>query len=284
VSAPPHLPPVSDPLRRPPSPDLAASVAAAYGAGAGAWAVGPARAYDHLAEVLVAASPLPVAGALVLDLGAGTGAVSRVVAAAGGRPVAVDLAAAMLLHDRRRRPPAAVGDACALPFRTGAFDAVAGAFCLNHVPDPDRALSEAARVTRPGGAVLASVFSARSGHPAKDQVEGVAARFGFRRPDWYERLKADVEPLTAEPGALAAAARAAGLSAVDVVERPVELGLQAPADLVAWRLGTPSLAGFAASLPPARRAALVAAAEEALGPAPQPFTPLILILSSRVAA
>lgn len=260
------------------------SLAAAYGAAAGAWADGPARAYDLLSEALVAASPDPLDGVRVLDLGAGTGAASRAVAAIGGHPVAVDLALDMLRHDREVRPPAAAGDACALPFRNRAFDAVVAAFVVNHVPDPVSALAEANRVTRPGGVVLAAVFSARYGHPAKEQVEAAAARLGYRRPAWYERMKRDVEPLTATPAALAEAARAAGLSEVQVLEHEVDLGLHSPEDLVAWRLGMASLAPFVASLDAGRRRALLEAARTAVGPEPQAFRPLVLILSSRAAA
>jgi SAM-dependent methyltransferase len=269
---------------RTPSTGLGGALASAYGAAAGNWADGPARAYDRLAEALVAARPESLAGAMVLDLGAGTGAASRAVAQAGGKAVAVDVAVGMLRHRREARPPAAAGDSCALPFRTGAFDAVAAAFVLNHLPDPVRGLVEANRVTRPGGIVLASVFSARSVHPAKEQIEAVATRFGYRRPPWYERMKAEVEPLTATPGALEAAARAAGLADVRVVEQEVDVGLDSAEDLIAWRLGMASMAPFVASLDGGRRGDLLEAAREAVGPSPQPLRPPVLILSSRAAA
>lgn len=266
------------------SPGLAGSLASAYGAAADNWAEGPARAYDRLAEALVAASPDPLTGALVLDLGAGTGAGSRAVTGAGGNPVAVDVALGMLRHERKARPPAAGGDSCALPFRTGVFDAVVAAFVVNHLPDPVQGLAEANRVTRPGGIVLASVFSARSVHPAKDQIEAVAVRFGYHRPAWYERMKAEIEPLTATPVALEAAARAGGLTDVQVLEREVDVGLDTAEDLVAWRLGMASMAPFVASLDARRRGALLEAARAAVGPEPQALRPPVLILSSRAAA
>jgi SAM-dependent methyltransferase len=260
------------------------SLAAAYGAAAGAWGDGPARAYDRLAEALVGASPGPLSGTRVLDLGAGTGAASRAVSGAGGHPVAVDVAVGMLLHDRESRPPAAAGDSCALPFRTGAFDAVVAAFVVNHLPDPVRGLAEANRVTRPGGIVLASVFSARPAHPAKDQIEAMAVRFGYQRPAWYERMKTEIEPLTATPAALEAAARGGGLVEVEVVEQEVDVGLDTAEDLVAWRLGMASMVAFMASLDARRRSELLEAARAAVGPEPQPLRPPVLILSSRAVA
>ncbi len=262
--------------------ELTGALISAYDAAAGPWAEGP-TAYLHLAEILVARCPHPVHGATVLDLGAGGGAVSRAVAGAGGRPFAVDLSWAMLAQRRAERPPAAVGDAYALPFRGGAFDAVVAAFSISHLPDPAAGLAEAGRVTRPGGAVLASVFSVRNALPAKEEVERLAQRFGYRRPAWYDRFKAEVEPVTADPAALADAARAGGLHGVEVIEETVDLGLWTSAELVGWRLATPSLAAFAAGLSPAERAEFIAAAEAELGPARHPFRPVVLILSSRAA-
>lgn len=48
------------------------------------------------------------------------------------------------------------GNAEALPFRDGTFDAVVCIEVLMHLPHPARALHEMARVTRPGGLVFAS--------------------------------------------------------------------------------------------------------------------------------
>jgi SAM-dependent methyltransferase len=49
----------------------------------------------------------------------------------------------------------AQGDAMALPFRDGSFDAVVCVSTLEFVSDPALVLTEAHRVTRPGGVVLA---------------------------------------------------------------------------------------------------------------------------------
>lgn len=53
--------------------------------------------------------------------------------------------------------PIVVGDGAALPFATGAFDAVVAASVLEHVSDLDRCLAEIARVLRPGGELLVIV-------------------------------------------------------------------------------------------------------------------------------
>tara|TARA_R110002073_G_scaffold186197_7_gene344782 strand:- start:1299 stop:2018 length:720 start_codon:yes stop_codon:yes gene_type:complete len=48
-------------------------------------------------------------------------------------------------------------DAARLPFADGSFDVVICSEVLEHVPDPDAALAEIVRVTRPGGQVAVSV-------------------------------------------------------------------------------------------------------------------------------
>ena len=256
----------------------------AHGYAGATWAGGPSLVYDRLSEAMVAHSPVPLTGALALDMGAGTGAATRALAKAGAHLVASDLAFDMVAYDRLARPPAVVGDARALPFATGAFDVAVAAFVLNHLLDPGAAVAEAARVTRPGGAVLAAGFAAGNDHPAKKAVEEAASRRGWEVPAWYVDLKQRSEPLTSTPEALAGVARRAGLVDVSISEEAVDVGLADPAGLVAWRLGMPFLAGFAEALADDERRSLVAEAEEALGPSPEPYRPLVLVLSSTVAA
>jgi demethylmenaquinone methyltransferase/2-methoxy-6-polyprenyl-1,4-benzoquinol methylase len=51
------------------------------------------------------------------------------------------------------------GDALRLPFTSRAFDAVTISFGLRNVHDPDAALAEMRRVTRPGGRLVVCEFS-----------------------------------------------------------------------------------------------------------------------------
>lgn len=77
-----------------------------------------------------------------------------------GRAIGVDLSRGMLAEARRRGRPGgaplllAQMDAGRLAFRDASFDTVAISLALCTVPDPARALREAARVCRPGGRVV----------------------------------------------------------------------------------------------------------------------------------
>ena len=261
-----------------------AAVRDAYDASSAAWAAGPERLYAALAEVLIARSPIDLDGRVTLDIGSGTGVASRALQAHGARPIGVDVSLDMLRHDASHRPPAAVADAMTLPFADNSVGGAVYAFCLNHLDEPDVALREAARVVAPGGVVLASVFSADYDPPEKATMEKILTRFGWSRPDWHDKLKDLTEPLLATPERFAACARAAGLVDVDTIATTVESGLDRAADVVSWRLGMPHTAPFVGALPSSQRAALTAAAEEAMAVGLQPVRPRVVLLSSRVAA
>jgi SAM-dependent methyltransferase len=97
--------------------------------------------------------PLAGKGSLdVLDLGAGTGKLTRTLVAAGHRVTAADPSAQMLavLADELPQVPTVVGTAERLPFPDAAFDAITVAQAWHWV-DPVAAAAECARVLRPGG-------------------------------------------------------------------------------------------------------------------------------------
>jgi SAM-dependent methyltransferase len=94
----------------------------------------------------------------VLDVGCGTGVITEEMAArCKGQVIGVDVDAAMIAfaQDSGGRAEYRVGDAHQLDFADGHFDVVACHFLLMWVSNPALAMREMARVTRPGGAVLA---------------------------------------------------------------------------------------------------------------------------------
>ena len=94
-----------------------------------------------------AARVLPARGT-VLDIGAGTGDLSRMARAS---VIALDASGPML--QAGRFPPTAsriVGDAQRLPLRTASLDGAVSGFLLRNLPDLDAFFTSAARVLRPG--------------------------------------------------------------------------------------------------------------------------------------
>ncbi len=87
------------------------------------------------------------AGPSVLDVGCSGGGYVEALAAKGYRAWGLDLLAEANWRQGAGRGYA-TGDACALPFRAGAFDTVVAFEVLEHVPDPGLALAEFHRVGR----------------------------------------------------------------------------------------------------------------------------------------
>jgi len=88
-------------------------------------------------------------GDLVLDLGSGPGTLSRVVAAAGGEPVLLDVSRAML--DSSPMAHRVLGAFEYLPFREGVFDAAVSGFAMRDALDLSAALGEVRRVLKSRG-------------------------------------------------------------------------------------------------------------------------------------
>lgn len=249
-----------------------------YAGTAQGWARAAARVYGPLAEDLVAAAPHPFAGRDVLDAGAGTGLVSAALQGTGARVMALDLSLDMVRWHRERRPPAVVAEVDRIPLRDGGVEAVLAAFVLNHLPDPMPALRELARVTRPGGAVLATVFANSGRSAARDEVDETAVAFGFRWPSWYRELAEVWAPRLGTAGSMAAAAGSAGLVGVDAVEYAVDLGLDRAEDLVDYRLHQAHCREWISALPMSRREQLRAAAIAAIEPIMEPYRPRVVRL------
>nr|MDT0660361.1 methyltransferase domain-containing protein [Micromonospora sp. DSM 115978] len=102
----------------------------------------------------------PAPGQRLLEAGCGTGDVARRLAALvapTGEVVALDSSAVTVATARRRHDGSAVrylvGDVAALDLPDDAFDGVRCERVLQHVAEPERAVAELARVTRPGGRV-----------------------------------------------------------------------------------------------------------------------------------
>jgi SAM-dependent methyltransferase len=91
------------------------------------------------------------AGEHVLDLGCGVGHDLARLAAAGARPIGIDLSAVALAKAHSRGHFVLRADGARLPFGDGVFAGCRIERVLQHVAEPDAVLDEAARVVRTGG-------------------------------------------------------------------------------------------------------------------------------------
>jgi demethylmenaquinone methyltransferase/2-methoxy-6-polyprenyl-1,4-benzoquinol methylase len=130
------------------------------------------------------------AGERCLDLGAGTGVSTVELSQSGAFVVGADISIGMLSAGRHRDVSLLAGDALALPFADDTFDAVTISFALRNVHDPDAALREMARVTRPGGRLVICEFS----HPTNEVFREVYLRYLMRAlPEVAHRVSSNPE-------------------------------------------------------------------------------------------
>ncbi|WP_027133890.1 class I SAM-dependent methyltransferase [Geminicoccus roseus] len=198
--------------------------------------------------------------ARVLDLGCGTGSLASALAEAapGAMVTGVDLSEAYLAHARSRSADPRLrfeqGDATALTYPDGSFDAVLSLLVLNFVPKAELAVREMARVVRPGGTVAAAVWDFRGGFTFLRLLMDTAA---IVDPDGEAfRARHCSYPLTG-PGELAAAWRAAGLREVEQVSLTIRTEFASFADYFEpWLAGQGTVGAYVASRTAEQRARL----------------------------
>ena len=126
------------------------------------------------------------AGMRVLDLACGPGLVAAAAVGRRALPVGLDFSSAMIAWARADHPGIRFeeGDAEVLPFANEAFDAVVANFGIHHVAEPNRALTEARRVLRPGGRVAFTSWSAPAENIAwRLLFEAISAHGDFKATD-----------------------------------------------------------------------------------------------------
>jgi SAM-dependent methyltransferase len=160
------------------------------------------RAADPQLRAMLAAyltdASLPL-GSRVLEVGCGTGAVTRSVARWPGvaAAVGVDPSPAFVAKARELARDVAsltfeTADGRSLPFDAASFDGVVFHTTLCHVPEPQTMLAEAVRVLRPGGCVAifegdyaTATLATRAGDPLDACAQ--AFREGFVHDPWIAR-------------------------------------------------------------------------------------------------
>ena len=107
------------------------------------------------------------AGSRALDVATGTGDLAIELASRGAYVTGVDFSPAMLDLARNKAPDVDFeeGDALALRFADGEFDAATVGFGARNFADLDKGLRELARVTKPGGRVVVLEITTPQGAP-----------------------------------------------------------------------------------------------------------------------
>lgn len=135
----------------------------------------------------------PARGSKILDVATGTGVVAMAAMQAvgrAGRVMAIDLAEGML--DRLQEKIDKFGipnidlhvmDAAALDFRREYFDHVVCSFGIFFLPNMSVGLREWARVTKPGGRILFTVFGKQAFQPMMELFIRRIENYGVDAPD-----------------------------------------------------------------------------------------------------
>lgn len=203
----------------------------------------------------------------VLDVGCGTGSLTSEL---GRRPniasvKGIDFSEAYVAHAKSRESGSRiafdVGDACALPYPDASFDHSFSMLVLHFIPQPEQAIKEMRRVTKPGGTVAAAVWDSRGGFGAFRIFWDTAAMLD---PAADARRAKSCARTVVHPGGLANAWRAAGLANVTQDMITIRMDFASFADFwkpVEGRDGP--FAEYASTLAPAAKERLREALERA---------------------
>jgi len=173
-----------------------AEVAKAYGRWAPVYDLVFGKVFDHGRQSTIAEADK--IGGRILDVGVGTG-LSLSDYSRSTKLCGVDISEPMLRKAQQRVramglsnvETLAVMDAKNLAFKDSFFDAVVAQYVITTVPDPEAALDEFARVTKPGGEIILVNHLGAEAGPRRLFEQGfapVARRLGWRPEFRWGRL------------------------------------------------------------------------------------------------
>lgn len=180
------------------------------------------RVFNDDTQRARAIGKLVPSGLIVADIGTGTGILAEELARQGLRVIAVDHSQTMLDAARAKfvelgasdRVDFRVGEANDLPLHDAEVDGAFAHMVLQHLPSPSEALSEMARVVKPGGRIVVVDFVQHDREWMKDKLRVQWQGFGL---DTVRHWFAD-----------------AGMSAVEIeVDAPRGRGADLPATFIA---------------------------------------------------
>jgi len=231
------------------------------------WALYAEPHTQPLFEALLTATSVGP-GRRLLDVGCGSGLMMLLARGRGATVTGIDVAPGLLAVAHARLPDADLwlGDMEQLPLPDASYDAVIGVNAFQFAGDPLRALREAARVCRPGGAVAASTFA------EPERSESTAVHLAMSALSPAER-QTEHEPYSlSAPGNLESGLAAAGLRLTGAGEVECEWRYDTLAEA---RRGLLSSAGGTRAAQDSGREAVSAAIESAVIPFTDPASGMI---------
>jgi SAM-dependent methyltransferase len=193
----------------------------------------------------------------LLDIGCGSGLLMSLAADRGAAVAGLDVSPGLLAVAAARLPGADLwlADMQRLPFADAAFDAVTAVNAIQFAAEPLTALTEAARVCRPGGLVGVAAFS------EPDRVQSTAVHLAMAALSPPERESEHAPYALSSPGGIEAALTAAGLPVAAKGEVECVWRYETAADAVRALIGS---AGGTRAVQDAGQQAVRAAIEGAL--------------------
>jgi len=211
----------------------------------------------QLAPLLIEFASIPE-GAVVLDVGCGTGSLATAIAAltSAARIVGIDASESFIEYARSRCTDPRVsythGDARALAYQDGSFDCCLSLLTVNHVADAPQAVGEMRRVTKHGGVVATAMWDGTGDNAFNDCFWDAAITLDSSVTRASERAGA----FSSAP-ALSTLWRSAGLERVETEQLKMPFGFASFVEL--WNRyleGQGPSGAYIASLPENRRDAL----------------------------
>ena len=152
-------------------------------------------------------------GRVLLDVGTGPGTVAAAAAARGWDAAGVDAEESMLATARRLHPGLrfGLGTLPRLGIEDDTADAVTANFVLNHVPDARASAGELARVAKPDGVVVATIWHGVTS-PLRPMWDAVLDATGLERP--ADKTLPPAKDFGRDPDGVAAMLRDGGLADV----------------------------------------------------------------------
>jgi ubiquinone/menaquinone biosynthesis C-methylase UbiE len=130
----------------------------------------------------------------ILDIGAGTGRLSVLLAKGGAQVTALDVSPKMLdmLKKKNKDIQTVVGDAESLLFEDNSFDIVTAAFLIVHLKNPSRFFDEVYRILKDGGVFVVTNINQKNSPLVKTKAGEIIIESFYHRP---EKIRAILESL-----------------------------------------------------------------------------------------